>query len=169
VGVGSTGGTRRCASRSTAAAGSIAHHLTGRKEGDGLTEYLHKRAARERADGDPAGRAHAPVDALRRPASIAAGEPGESMDMGLPSGDSSEDTSDAVPHEHGGSFAAPPSGHERVLIGEDRGARRLEMIRWLMDLQHASHGGRGLRRAGGDCGGRADRGCRVWWADGRAG
>jgi hypothetical protein len=34
--VGSAGGTRRCASRSTAAAGSIAHHLTGRKGGDGL-------------------------------------------------------------------------------------------------------------------------------------
>jgi hypothetical protein len=36
--------------------------------------------------------------------------PGDSMDMGLPSGDSSEDASDAAPHEHFGPSAshAPP-------------------------------------------------------------
>ena len=45
------------------------------------------------------------------------------MDMGLPSGDSSEDDSDAAPHEHGDPSAAPPSGHERVPIGEDRGGK----------------------------------------------
>jgi hypothetical protein len=50
--------------------------------------------------------------------------------------------------------------------GRTTGVRWLERIRWLMDFQHASHGGRGLRRAGGDCGERADRNCRVWRAGG---
>jgi hypothetical protein len=78
------------------------------------------------------------------------------MDMGLPSGDSSEDASDTAPHEHDGSSAAPPSGHERVLIGEDRGGEAAgddpvidglaACLTWRAGI---AEGRRGLRRAGG--------------------
>jgi hypothetical protein len=75
--------------------------------------------------------------------------------MGLPSGDSSEDDSDAAPHEHGGPSAAPPSGHERVLIGEDRGGEAVGEDPVVDGLPACLTWRAGIAEGSGDCGGRA--------------